>query len=263
MSILETEKGHWVGMPVATAMPVVDFEYEVVANEYGFYCVPDAFKGREVPEILAGGGVYEPATLSLMARILRRGGDVITGGTFIGDFLPALSEALVPDARVHTFEPNPVARNAAMLTAWLNGLVNIDMHGCAIGEETGKLHLQVAKANGTSMAARAKVVEQATEGETIEIDVQTLDALVGVERPIAIVHLDVEGHEWPALWGARDIIATYAPCIIVEAEKGWKRRKIETSLMELFPDAGYHRAGCIERNVIYVPKHPKGPFRGT
>lgn len=261
MGLQEPHLNKLMGAAVVNPLPVIEFEHDIVANEYGFYCVPEDFKGREVPEILASGGVYEPATLRLMARILRRGGDVITGGTFIGDFLPALSEALTAGARLHTFEPNPMARQAALFTAWLNGLGNIDMHDCAVGEAAGDLHLQVAKANGNSMAARAKVVETAIEGETIAVAINTLDTLVDTSREVALIHLDVEGHEWPALLGARQIISTHSPCIIVEAEKGWKRRNIEAGLDELFPQAGYRRAGLIERNAIYVPQNAKGMFR--
>ena len=239
----------------------VDFEYEIVANEYGFYCMPKAFFGRKLPQILANGGVYEPATLKLMARILRRGGDVVTGGAFVGDFLPALSSALVPGALTHTFEPNPIARDAARLTCWLNELDNVVMHDCAVGDDAGQLQLQVAKPDGTPMAARAKIVEKTGAGETINVDVKKLDVLVDAKRPVAIVHLDVEGHEWPSLVGAQDIIAANFPCIIIEAEKGWKSRKIEAGLTELFPEAGYCRAGSIERNVIYIPQNAKGPFR--
>lgn len=263
MGLQEPHLNHLIGAAVVNPPPVPQFEYDIVANEYGFYCVPHDFKGREVPEILANGGVYEPATLGLMARLLRQGGDVITGGTFIGDFLPALSEALTPGARLHTFEPNPIAREAALFSAWLNGLRNIDMHDCAVGEAPGALHLQVAKPNGNSMAARAKVVDEAAEGETITVETKTLDSLVDTSRQVALIHLDVEGHEWPAILGARQIIATHSPCIIVEAERGWKRRNIEAGLAELFPLAGYRRAGLIERNAIYMPQNARGLFRSV
>lgn len=235
------------------ASVALNFEHDIVANEYGFYCVPRSFRGREVPEILAAGGVYEPATLSLMTRILRRGGDVISGGTFIGDFLPALSEALTDGALLHTFEPNPVARQAAQYTIGLNGLDNVVMNDCAVGDRPGELHLKVNKANGASMAARAKIVETASKGETISTRVKTLDSIVAPDRSVSLLHLDIEGHEWAALLGAQKIIASNMPHIIIEAEKPWKRRQFETELQKLYPAAGYRLAGCIERNAIYAP----------
>lgn len=139
---------------------------------------------------------------------------------------------------------------------------NVDTLNCVVGDAMGKLHLQVAKSNGTSMAARAKVVETATQGETIEIDVMTLAALVAIGRPGAFEHLDVEGREWPVLMGARENITTHAPCIIVKAEN-WMRRKIETHLRELFPNAVSRSVGCIERNAIYVLQNGYGPFRSV
>ena len=63
----------------------MEFDYRICVNEYGFYCVPDAYAKREIPKILAQGGVYEPNTLALLAR-RAQGGDIVTGGAFIGDF---------------------------------------------------------------------------------------------------------------------------------------------------------------------------------
>lgn len=243
-------------IPVGVCEPV-EFDYDIVANEYGFYCIPHAFRGREVPKVLKRGEVYEPATLALMARILRRGGDVISGGAFVGDFLPALSEALHPGALLHSFEPNPVARRAAHHTIHLNGLGNVALHNCAVGQSRATLHLKVAQSNGAAMAARSKIVDIATIGETIATDVRRLDALVCPDRPVAVLHLDVEGHEWAAILGASAIIKANTPCIIVEADKRWKRRQIGADLRKCFPAAGYHMAGLIERNAIFLPKQAR------
>lgn len=155
-----------------------------------------------------------------------------------------------------------MARQATLFTIWLNGLENVDTLNCAVGGATGKLHLQVAKSNGTSMAARAKVVEAPTQGETIEIDVMTLDTLIEIGRPVAFEHLDVEGREWPVLMGARENITTHAPCIIVKAEN-WMRRKTETHFRELFPNAESRSVGCIVRNAIYVLQLEHAPFRSV
>lgn len=40
-----------------------------MAIENGFYCAPDALQGREVPDLLSSGDVYEPSTVGLMVRI--------------------------------------------------------------------------------------------------------------------------------------------------------------------------------------------------
>ena len=84
----------------------LDFDYRIEANEYGFYCVPTDYSGREIADLLAAGEVYEPKTLRLFRRLITKG-DVVSGGTFIGDFLPALRPAASNDNYAQDFAPEP------------------------------------------------------------------------------------------------------------------------------------------------------------
>ena len=93
---------------MSSALPEPDFPYSLACNAYGFYCVPDAYRNREVPMILARGGIYEPDTLRLIRR-MAKGGDVVAGGagaTVEDAKLDAISKAednetpLGPDAFV-------------------------------------------------------------------------------------------------------------------------------------------------------------------
>ncbi|MEL7132281.1 MAG: FkbM family methyltransferase [Pseudomonadota bacterium] len=246
---------HSVPAPVAP-LAQVPFDHRIVANEYGFYCVPESYMQREVPQVLARGAVYEPDTLRFLARILARGGDIICGGAFVGDFFPALSQALTTGAMLHSFEPNPIARDAASHTMLLNTLDNVALYPCAVGAGTGTLNLQVTRPNGEAMAARAKIVETAAEGQTIEIPVCRIDDLVDRARQITLLQLDIEGHEPKALEGAVDTVRTWRPYILVEAERPAKQRRIARLLAQLCPQADYTPAGIIERNTIYLPRSP-------
>ncbi|WP_323767900.1 FkbM family methyltransferase [Antarctobacter sp.] len=229
----------------------MEFEHRICVNEYGFYCVPDAYAKREIPKILSQGGVYEPNTLSLMAR-RALGGDIVTGGAFIGDFFPALARAVAPGSRVVSFEPNPLSFAAAQRTIALNGLGNVDLAPVAVGETSGTLHLQLAREGGSATAARAKIVETADEGETVPVEVVTLDDLCPADRIVSILHLDVEGHEKPALLGARRMIEQNAPMIVLEADRPWQRGMYAEFLAEQFPGQGYVMCGGMERNVFFI-----------
>lgn len=231
-------------------LPTPEFDHAIAVNEYGFYCVPDLYKAREVPNVLFQGAVYEPDTIRLMRRLCGSG-DVIAGGAFIGDFLPALEDGLSTKAYVHTFEPNPISRAATEMTIALNGLKRIKLHPCAVGAEDAVLHLQVAKPGGEAMGARAKITDTPVEGATIDVPVRTLDDLVGLTRKVSLVQLDIEGHEYPALQGAQKLIARHAPTIILEAPKAWQQRDYEAKLTELFPDLAYRFCGALERNAVY------------
>ncbi len=229
----------------------MDFEHRICVNEYGFYCVPVEYDNREIPKLLADGAVYEPGTLQLMRRRVSSG-DIVTGGAFIGDFFPALCEALDPDARVISFEPNPLSFAAAKQTIALNGLTNVTLHPVAVGEAAGQLPLQLSRKGGSASAARARIVESGDEGETVNVDVVTLDSLVPADRQVSILHLDVEGFEKPALLGASRLIQDNAPMIVLEAEKRWQRNMYLDFLGEHFPALGYRFCGGMERNAFYL-----------
>lgn len=228
-----------------------DYPHSVAANAYGFYCVPDAYKKREAARELINGLVYEPGTLGLLRRLARQGGDVITGGAFVGDFSPALSEAMGKGARLHTFEPNPMSKQAVRYTLALNRLTNVAFHEVGIGAVPGQLKLQVAKEDGTPMAGTSKIVGADAMGETVDVEISTLDDLVDVSRRVSVIHLDIEGHEVAALSGAERIIQEEAPDLVLEAPKRWMQRAIEKHLREYHSDLDYTLCGSIDRNAIY------------
>jgi FkbM family methyltransferase len=232
----------------------MDFEHRISVNQHGFYCVPEAYARREIPRVLARGAVYEPATLALLcARARACGGDILTGGAFIGDFLPGLAAALAPGCRLVSFEPNPLSAEAARRTIALNRLSRVDLHPVAVGARPDTLSLQLARAGGGAAAARARIVADPQEGETLPVPVVTLDSLIAPGRPVSVLHLDVEGHEAPALEGATRLLREARPLVVLEAERPWQRQMYAEHLAALAPEAGYRPAGAMERNAFYLP----------
>lgn len=236
--------------PLTVDIP--DFDHQVFSNEYGFYCTPKEFMGREVPELLCQGEVYEPKTLALMRRIVGTG-DIVSGGGFIGDFFPALSKALAPNAILHSFEPNPISHSAALRTIALNRLTNVALANVAVGEEQAVLPLRVSRGKNEAMAARAKIVSGVSNSGTINVEVTTLDALIDPSRTISVLHLDIEGHELPALKGAANLILRCKPIIILEAARPRMRRMYKQALRHMFPTLKYDISGRVERNCVYRP----------
>ena len=87
-----------------------------------------------------------------------------------------------------------------------------------------------------------------------EQPIHTLDTLVPAGRRVSILHLDVEGHERPALLGARRIVEHCAPMIVLEAGRPWQRQMYADFLAEQFPDKGYRLCGAMERNAFFLPQ---------
>ncbi len=229
-----------------------EFAHDIQANEYGLYCVPRAYRTREVPRVLASGQVYEPNTLRFMQRMVGSG-DTVSGGAFVGDFFPALSRGLVSGAMLHSFEPNPVTHAAACQTIALNCLGNVCLARAAVGEAHDTLPLQVSRPGTEALAAGARIVAKAVDGQTIDVPVVPLDDLIAPDRHISILHLDIEGHEAPALKGAKGIIRRCRPIIILEAAKPRVQRQYIRLLRQTFPKLRYRPAGLMERNAIFIP----------
>lgn len=71
-----------------------------------------------------------------------------------------------------------------------------------------------------------------------------LDRIVPADRRVAVIQLDVEGHEQYALEGAKATIERCRPLIVLETlpEPAWVAD-------ELAP-LGYERDGSVDRNVV-------------
>lgn len=227
-------------------------DHFVAANEYGFYCIPRSYLSREMPRLLARGDVYEPATLRFLRRQIK-GGDVITGGAFVGDFFPALHECLAPGAQIHSFEPTPTSFAAACETIRLNDLDRVNLHPVAVGAENGVVKLLTQRPNGDPIAAGERVVDADDKAAERAVDVKltTIDKIVPPSRKVDILHLDIEGLEKPALYGAARIIADNTPLIMLEAGAAWKRRSFLETLGEIAPEVQYQNCGVMENNAVF------------
>jgi hypothetical protein len=77
-----------------------------------------------------------------------------------------------------------------------------------------------------------------------EVELVALDDVVGGDRQVAVIQLDVEGHERDALLGAMRTIERCRPLIVLEAlpEPGW----LKASLAPL----GYEMEGSVHRNFV-------------
>lgn len=240
----------------SSALPIArrpDFPFVTAVNEFGVYCIPEAVRQREVCKLLLQNAVNEPRTLSLI-RHRAGSGDVVSGGAFVGDFLPAISAALAPGALVHSFEPNPMSRTAAQVTIAMNRLENIRLHPVAVGAAQATLPLKVTRPSGEAMGGMSRIVETPQDGVTVEVPVMRLDDLIDDSRRVSVLHLDVEGHEWPALEGARALIARSRPMLVLEATRFRQVRGLRARLTALVPDLGYRLVGTMERNAFFLPE---------
>jgi FkbM family methyltransferase len=215
-------------------------------NRYGVYALRRDILHRPAARLVLEGQVYEPGTIEFIRNRCGRG-DVVHAGTFFGDFLPGIAAALAPGALIWAFEPNPANFALAGETARLNRLENVLLHNAALSDAGGPRVLVARNPSGGSLGGGSHLVEGASAAadQTEEVDALRIDDVVPADRPVSIVQLDVEGHEVPALRGARHTIARCRPILILE------RLEDPEALAALFPGLGYRPVGRLHGNVVY------------
>jgi len=164
--------------------------------------------------------VWEKETVEFMVA-RGRAGDIVTAGTFFGDFLPALSRAVAPRGTVWAFEPNPENYRAAAITVLLNDLTNVRLVNAALGARSDTRNLVVRDFAGRALGGASQIAdivdEQGPRGaDTVPVAVVAIDDVVPETATVAIVQLDVEGFEEAALAGAVRTIERNRPLLILE-----------------------------------------------
>ncbi len=225
--------------------------YRFSDNEYGSYCVPAASLHRPAAAAILAHRVHEPATLEFMTAACGAG-DVVHAGAYFGDFLPALSAAIGATSTVWAFEPNPENYRCAQITRRINGLANVRLANVGLSDRNAQVHMRVMDERGRSLGGGSQIVDRdrSEASGTTAVEVVPLDEVVGRERTVSIIQLDLEGHEVKALQGAMTTILRCSPVLILEVlpqsnltQSRW--------FAEHILGAGYRRFGEFHGNVVF------------
>ena len=218
----------------------------IARNEHGIYCIPRASMHRPVAQTVLQSRVWEADTLDLI-RDTDRDGDIVHAGTFFGDFIPALARSRENGAIVWAFEPGRENYRCAQITTMLNDLQNVVLTHAGLDSKGGSALLQTSNREGMPLGGESRIIinpERARGGTREEVQLEALDEAVASDRRVAVIQLDVEGHEQQALAGAMLTIERCRPLIVVEAlpEPAWVAE-------ELAP-FGYEVEGRVDMNFV-------------
>lgn len=174
-------------------------------NIYGEYFIPREIEYTYTAQTILNGDVHEDSTIAFLASLE---GNIVHAGAGFGDFLPALRSF----DRVFAFEPNDLMYECARRTIEANGLTNIVLHPLALSNRNDMGMLCHIDEQGREMGPRSEISVNGTK----EIRMVRLDSIVS--EKISVIHLDLEGHEFAALEGARGIIEKDRPIVVLEID---------------------------------------------
>lgn len=226
-------------------------KFHIATNVHGQYCVPIESLHRPCALTVMRGGVWEAATLKAIGRHYR-GGDIVTAGTYFGDFLPFLCrQAHANEGHVWGFEPVTVNYLCASATRAFNALTNCTLTHAGLGAKPGRLTIKTHDNKGRPLGGGSRIVEnrQGPPAARFDaIDIATIDAVLG-ERHVGLIQLDIEGHEIAALRGAAAIIARCRPLLVLEAHGG-ADLPADAFIRELSERHGYREIDRQDQNVF-------------
>ncbi|MDZ5620796.1 FkbM family methyltransferase [Nocardioides bizhenqiangii] len=236
---------------VGSETPAV-LECKITANRYGTYCVPASSAQRPAAQAVLRGQVYEKDTIAFMTAHCGDH-DIVHAGTYFGDFLPALSAAISPDAKVWAFEPNSESHRCAEITMLLNRIANVELRHAGLGATSSTSFVQTTNARGRALGGTSRIVSEVLPGATAEsVDVVAIDDVVPADRTVGILQLDVEGYEREALTGAFATIRRCRPILVLEQQPSHAFLD-EDWFADNVLSIGYELAQRMHLNRVYRP----------
>jgi FkbM family methyltransferase len=160
-------------------------------------------------------GSFEDYVARLFSYLVRPGDRCVDVGANIGLHTVRLAKLAGPQGEVIAVEPDPeIARRAAGNIA-LNGLANarvIQAAASAVAGAAVSLYRAADAHPNRAMASlhpHAHLTGPAADVTTITVD----EACAG---PVALMKIDVEGHEGAVVAGAAETIERYSPAVVFE-----------------------------------------------
>lgn len=236
-------------------------KYGIEVNFAGKSFRIDPTNGADQVAREIGNGSYEaPLPMLMMATIIRIEGAFIDVGANTGIY-SVMASIIAPGRQVLAFEPFQTALDAINRNVAINNLEHtIKISNVALSNRSGRAILHVPDPSHglieTSASLEAEFKPHHASNSVIEVEVSTLDA-IDVEGPIGVIKVDIEGHEYAFLEGAKESISRDRPIIFIEllnAAPMHKIRKIARELnyldFRLRPDLAIHDGG----EIIYDPQ---------
>jgi FkbM family methyltransferase len=163
-------------------------------------------------------GTFEPSEpeYAILPQLIKAGDWVIDIGANVGHYTKRFSELVGPEGRVIAFEPVPTT--FALLAANVRAFVhaNVTLINTAVSDRIDLVGISIPRfSTGLSNYYQAHVSSPTENASTVLA--LSLDLLCTNKR-VALIKIDVEGHESFVLNGMQRLLAQHHPVLIVETE---------------------------------------------
>lgn len=146
---------------------------------------------------------------------------VLDCGAYVGSHSILISK-IDPSVDVLAFEMMPEHFKIIHDNIRLNRISNMLVFNCALSESNGQLEIPEVDYQKEEHVnfGRTSLKDTEKEDTPVHVPAMALDTfLPWIKKPLSVIKMDVEGHEIQALNGARNILSTFRPVVVVEI---WK-----------------------------------------
>jgi FkbM family methyltransferase len=160
----------------------------------------------------------EAALYRFVRRTVRRGDTVLDVGAFLGIYALIAARCAGPTGRVVALEPTAWSASVARKHFQFNGgAAPVTLIEAAASDHRGRAVFH--EYDEPYVNALAEAVDVATAPRDREVDVVTIDELCSEMKIVpSFIRMDVQGAEFPALRGARDVIRAAGANLTIVAE---------------------------------------------
>lgn len=185
-------------------------------------------------------GAYESYELDIMVQWLSRHGfirgSLVDIGANIGNHSLFFSRHY---KKVFSFEPNKKVFELLTLNARL--VDNIRCYNVGLSDSSNTAALLQSKSN----IGGSRIVSCSASDATVPVELRVLDEIADIQdQAIGLIKVDIEGHEYQALTGARNTIKKNRPIILFE-QKAADFDGGTSATVELLKSLGYTRFAVV------------------
>lgn len=163
--------------------------------------------------------------LAALQAAMAQGGVALDVGANKGSYLYWLA-TWSRGAQVVAFEPQANLVNYLQRALHRVGLADVKVEHLALSDQEGEVTLYVPGLADSPGASLEQAMQDKTTCRQERVNMTTLDQYVTqhIRGPVKAVKIDVEGHEWAVLKGAKQTLLRDRPVLVVECEERHMRQ---------------------------------------
>ena len=192
----------------------------------------------------------DPREIKYIQEQLNQGEIAADIGAHKGGYLYWLSKQVGSTGKIYAFEPQPNLFSYLKKMQQFALPANVTLENLGLSSTEGVLDFYIPEQGGLSSPGATFNAQKIKEEDcrVIQVKTTTLDTYFTDKTPPSLLKIDVEGHELEVFEGAKQLLATKRPKILVECEQRHLSFPIE-KVFEFLLDLNY-KGHFVHRNSL-------------